>query len=164
MGPFLVDSPRCFVYFGVNEFTLPTNKAISVRGLIAMHRWLGRSRNRLLRGMGNLLAAGALDRRLTELSDRQIGQLMVDEVGRDFGVFQPETTICQQATLRLFRSVNGAISTDDLASQRQHPPCPDCGNEMLFHVGIEETDFYECVSLNCGHGQSIESDKQEEGW
>ena len=141
----------------MNGFTLPTDKAFSIRGLIAKHRWLGRSRNRLLRGMGNLLAAGLLDRRLTELTDRQIGQLMVDEVGRDFGVFQPETAICQQATLRLFRSVYGAISADDPASQRQHPPCPNCGNEMLFHVGIEESDFYECVWLNCGHRQSIES-------
>ena len=157
MGPFLVDFPRCFVYFGVNEFTLPTNKVISVRGLIATHRRLGRSRNRFLRGMGNLLAAGLLERRLTELTDRQIGQLMFDEVGRDFRVFQPETTICQQATLRLFRSVNGSISTDDRANQRQHPPCPNCGNEMLFHVGIEEPDFYECVSLNCRHKRSIES-------
>jgi hypothetical protein len=112
--------------------------------------------------MGNLIAAGVLDRRLSELTDRQIGQLMVDEVGRDFGVFQPETTICQQATLRLFRSVNGAISTNDLASQRQHPPCPKCGNEMLFHVGIEEPDFYECVWLNCAHKLSIENDKQED--
>jgi len=145
----------------VNNFTLPTNKVISVRGLIAMHRRLAQSRNRLFRGMGNLLAAGLLDRRLTGLSDRQIGQLMVDEVGRDFRVFQPETTICQQATLRLLRSVNGAISTDDLASQRWHPPCPNCGNEMLFHVGIEESDFYECVWLNCGHRQSVESDKEE---
>jgi hypothetical protein len=148
----------------VNSFVLSTNKVISVRGLIAMHRRLAQSRNRFVRGLGNLLAAGLLDRRLAELTDRQIGQLMADEVGRDFGVFQPETTICQQATLRLFRSVNGAISTDDLASQRQHPPCPNCGNEMLFHVGIEEADFYECVSLNCGHRQSIESEKQEEGW
>ena len=107
--------------------------------------------------MGNLLAASLLDRRLTELTDRQIGQHMVDEVGRDFGVFQPETTICQQATVRLFRSVSGAISTDDLTLKRQHPACPNCGNEMLFHVGIEESDFYQCVRLNCGHKRSIES-------
>jgi hypothetical protein len=148
---------------GVDDFTLPTDRFVSVRGLIAMHRWLGRSENRFLRGIGNLFAAGLLDRRLTELSDRQIGQLMVDEVGRDFGVFQPETAICQQATLRLLRSVNGAISRDDLESQRQHPPCPKCGNEMLFHCGIEEPDFCECVSLNCGHKLSIDNDRQEEG-
>ncbi len=87
----------------MNGFTQITDKAFSIRGLIAKHRWLGRSRNRFLRGMANLIAARVLDRCLSELTDRQIGQLMIDEVGRDFGVFQPETTICQQATLRLFR-------------------------------------------------------------
>jgi hypothetical protein len=143
-------------------FTSLADKAFSIRGLIAKHRWLGRSRNHFLRGIGNMLAAGLLDRRLRELTDRQIGQLMVDEVGHDFGVFQPESAICQQATLRLFRSVSGAISIDGLANQRQHPLCANCGNEMLFHVGIEEPDFYECVWLNCGHRQSIENEKQEE--
>jgi hypothetical protein len=146
---------------GVDDFTLPTDRVLSVRGLIAMHRRLAQSRNHFLRGMGNLLGAGVLDERLAELSDRQIGQLMVDEVGRDWGVFQPETTICQQATLRLFRSVKGALSDDDLASQRQHPPCPECGNEMLVQYGIEEPNFCECASLKCGYRQSIESDKQE---
>jgi len=94
-----------------------------------------------------MLASSVLDRRLGALNDRQIGQLMSEEVAPDLLVFQPELTICCQATQRLFRSEKGSFSEDDLASQQQHPPCPKCGNEMLLRYGVDEPDFYECMSL-----------------
>jgi hypothetical protein len=31
------------------------------------------------------------------------------------------------------------------------PPCPVCGNDMLFHYGVDEPDFFECSSLGCEH-------------
>lgn len=98
---------------------------------------------------------GVLDRRLTELTDRQIGQLMVDHVGHEFPVFQPETAILQQATQRLLRSTSAALSSNEDIANKRHQACPKCGNEMLLHYGIEEPDFCECVSVKCGHKQFI---------
>jgi hypothetical protein len=139
----------------VDEFTPPTSKEPSIWGLIEMQRRLARSKNHFIQRMGTLVSAGVLDRRLSELTDRQLGQLMFEKVGRDSTVFEPELMICNQATQRLFRSANGAL--DDGASQPQHPPCPKCENEMLLHYGIEEPDFYECVSLTCGYKRAIEA-------
>jgi hypothetical protein len=70
----------------------------TVRGLIELQRRLVNSKNPFIRRIGTLLAAGALDRHLDALSDRQVGQLMFDHVGRDLGIVQPEATICYQAT------------------------------------------------------------------
>lgn len=135
---------------------LPTSKLPSVRRLIERHRQLASSKNRLVRQIGKVLATSMLDRRLTQLSDRQIGQMVRGEVERGLPLFEPETAILQQASTRLFRSVAGALSNDDIASQRRQIACPSCRNEMLLHYGIDEPNFYECVSLRCGHKQFIE--------
>jgi hypothetical protein len=71
------------------------------------------------------MVAGALDRHLDALSDRQVGQLMFDEVGNDLGIVQPEATICGQATKRLFRSEGGSLEE----KPPLRPPCPICGND-----------------------------------
>jgi hypothetical protein len=140
----------------MDEFTLPLFNLCSVRALIQTHRRLGRPKNGFVRQVGTVLATSALEKRLTGLSDRQIGQLMADEVGQGFPLFQPETVIWQQAIHRLFRSSNGAFSSEEIASQQRHPPCPRCGNDMLLHYGIEAPDFYECTFLSCGYKQFVE--------
>jgi hypothetical protein len=66
-----------------------------------------------------------LQERLAQLTDRQIGQLMFDHFGHDLGILQPEMTICQHATQRLFRSAGGCLTAEDV--QRQRPSCPQCG-------------------------------------
>ena len=79
---------------------LPTDERRSIRSLIELQRRLIGSRNFFLRRIGALLGAGALDRQLSELRDKQVGQLMLDFVERDLAIAQPEAVICGQATRR----------------------------------------------------------------
>ena len=132
-----------------------TNDEKPARRLINLQRRLLQSKSPFVRRIGTLLAAGALDRHLAELSDKQIGELLRDDVGGDLGILQPEATICNQATRRLFRSELGSLE-DELPLR---PPCPLCGNDMLFQHGIDEPDFFECTCLSCGHKEYAGSDE-----
>jgi hypothetical protein len=134
----------------VNEPKSP-EEAIRIRELIDLQRRLSASKNPFIRRIGMLLAAGALDQHLSELSDHQIGQLMVDEVERELELFQPAAAICGQASRRLVRSSAGALGH---APQKRRS-CPKCGNEMLIHFGIDEQDYFECVLLECGHRELV---------
>ena len=109
------------------------------------------SESPFVRRIGRLLAAGVLDGHLDALSDRQVGQLMFDEVGNDLGIAQPEATICHQATQRLFRSGSGSLE-EEFPLQR---PCPVCGNEMLMRYGIDEPDSFQCTFLPCGYKEYL---------
>ncbi len=129
-----------------------------IRRLIELQRRLLQSKSPFARRIGTLLAAGALDRHLAELTDKQIGQLLRDDVGKDLGILQPEATICNQATRRLFRSELGSLE-DELPLR---PPCPVCGNDMLFHYGVDAPDFFECSSLRCEHKEYAPYDGKEE--
>ena len=132
-----------------------TNDEKPVRRLINLQRRLLQSKSPFVRRIGTLLAAGALDRHLAELSDKQIGELLRDDVGGDLGILQPEATICNQATRRLFRSELGSLE-DELPLR---PPCPLCGNDMFFQYGIDEPNFFECTCLSCGHKEYAGSDE-----
>jgi hypothetical protein len=129
----------------------PSTEKPPVSRLIEMQRRLAESKNPFLRRIGVLWAAGVLDKYLTQLTDRQVGQLMFDHVGRDLGIAQPEATICSQATQRLFRSRSGSLE-GEFPLRR---PCPECRNEMLFHYGIDESDYFECVYRGCGYRDFI---------
>ena len=65
-----------------------------VESLIDLQRRLLKSKNPFVRRIGTLLAAGALDNHLSEINDHRIGQLLLDEVGGDLGIFEPEAIIC----------------------------------------------------------------------
>jgi len=136
---------------------LPTDERRSIRSLIELQRRLIGSRNFFLRRIGALLGAGALDRQLSELRDKQVGQLMLYFVERDLGIVQPEATICHQATRRLFRSELGSL----VEEPPLRPPCPVCGNDMLFHYGVDEPDFFECSSLGCEHKEYAPYDEEQ---
>ena len=125
-----------------------------VRRLIELQRRLLKSKNPFVRRIGILLAAGALNEHLSELDDHQIGELLLNEVGGDLGILQPEATICHQATQRLFRSPNSSLEEDE-TPKPERLSCPNCGNEMLFHYGIDEPDYYQCAYLNCRHKLSV---------
>ena len=125
---------------------------IAVCDLIEIQRMLADSENPFERLVGTLFVAGTLDVRLSKLTDRQIGQLMFDHFRNHLGILLPETTICDHATRRLFRSTNGTFTAEEMEKQRQRTTCPKCGNEMLLHYGIDEPDFLECVLLNCAAG------------
>lgn len=75
-----------------------------VHRLIELQRRLAGSRSPFLRRVGVLLATGALDRHLSDLDDRQIAQLLADEVDRQLPLFQPESAICRPTTNRLLGS------------------------------------------------------------
>jgi hypothetical protein len=53
-----------------------------------------------------LLIPGELTKRLDELENHEIGQLLDDEVGARLNVFAPESTICLAAADRLRRRAN----------------------------------------------------------
>lgn len=132
--------------------------APSVRGLIEWHRRLIESKNPFpATDWCTLLAAGALNRHLTRLTDRQIGQLMREEVGRDLGITQPETTICQQPTRCLFRLLNKELRTDDITNKWGQVPGPKCGHEVELHYGINEPDFIQCVRSGCEYKEFVDA-------
>jgi hypothetical protein len=132
---------------------------VTICELIEIQRMLARSKDPFERVVGALFVAVILDMRLGQLTDRQIGQLMFDYFGHDLGILLPETTICDHATRRLFRSAGGSFTTEDWEKQRQRP-CPRCGNEMLPHVGIDGPDFRQCVLLKCGHKEPLGSKRE----
>lgn len=108
-----------------------------------------------------LLLSGVLAERLNQLSDRPLGQLLLDEVWSKLRLLSPESTICLQAVDRLRRSANSELTNEDTArDQEQRPTCPRCGNEMLVHYGIDEPDFLECVMLKCGHKKLLNTEKE----
>ena len=133
---------------------------ITVCDLIEIQRILACSKNPFERLVGALLVAGMLDVRLAQLTDRQIGQLMFDHFRNYLGILLPETTICDHATRRLFRSAGGSFTTEDWEKQQQRPACPRCANEMLPHVGIDGPDFRQCVLLKCGHKEPLGSKRE----
>ena len=92
------------------DHDLSSESEISVQDLIQVQRQLSISRNRFERVVGSLFVAGFLQERLSELSDPEVGQLMVDYVLDDMNVFSSELAICQVATERLLGS---SIQIDD---------------------------------------------------
>jgi hypothetical protein len=125
---------------------------MTVSDLMNMQRRLAESENPFERVVGTLWAAGTLQKRLAQLSDRQIGQLLYDFVGDELpGLYTPETTICHQAALRLFRSESGSLTPEENEATKRRTTCPKCGNEMLLQYGIDEPDHLECVLVKCGN-------------
>ncbi len=80
-----------------------------------MQRRFAHSNNRFEQCFGSLLTAGTLERHFATLTDRQIGQLMMNHVGRDLSICQPELTICQHSIRRLFRSAGGRLTAEDFS-------------------------------------------------
>jgi hypothetical protein len=113
---------------------------VTIRELIDEQRRRLGSRNTMERFAAAMLIPAVLAERLAGLADRQIGQLLLDEVWPCLSPFHPESVLCLHAADRLRGSPN-----------EKCPVCPKCGNEMLLHYGIDEPDFFECVLLKCGH-------------
>ena len=112
---------------------------MTIRELIEKQKNLACSDNPIQRLAAALLIPAALARQLAKLADRQIGQLLEDEVWSNLNLLAPESTICIAAADRLRGSPKGKC-----------PTCPKCGSEMIRHVGIDEPDFLECALLDCG--------------
>ena len=74
---------------------------MTIRELIADQRRRMRSSNPAERLAAALLIPGVLARRLRELSDFNLGQLLEDEVWSNLNLLAPESTICLVAADRL---------------------------------------------------------------
>jgi len=122
---------------------------LTIRELIEEQRRGLKSRNPMERLAAALLIPAALAKRLPQLCDCQIGQLLLDEVWPRLSLLGPECTICLHAVDRLRGSPEGESS--------KRPACPKCGSEMLIHYGIDEPDFFECVLVKCGHREPAKS-------
>jgi hypothetical protein len=125
--------------------------------LFEMQEKLLRAKNPFARRFGALLAAGALDKHLSELRDEQIGQLISDVVERDLRIASPEAVISSQASRRLLRSEAGSLDHDF------DPPleCPLCGSVLSFHIGIDEPDYVECIDMRCKYREYVVESEPE---
>jgi hypothetical protein len=123
----------------------------NIRNLIERLRKLGES-PRPLDHLRAVVVDRALTDRLNELRDRQIGQLLFDFCWAAFYLASPELTIVTQAIDRLRRSTGGVITNEEAQDNlKQQPVCPNCGNEMFLHYGIDEPDFWLCDWVDCRH-------------
>ena len=113
-----------------------------VHALIEAQRRVANSKKLSDRFLGAVRLAGLLRKRLAMLTDRQIGQLVSDVVADELRVLGPEMEICEHAVRRLFRSAGGSWAKDDKSAMDEDtPPCPACGSETIYHVGIDESDY-----------------------
>lgn len=113
---------------------------MNIRELIEEQRRRLRSGNPVERFAAAMLIPAVLAERLAGLADRQVGQLLLDEVWPGLSPLGPESTICLHAADRLRGSPKESL-----------PACPKCGSEMIRHIGIDEPeDFLECSVLRCG--------------
>jgi len=112
---------------------------LTIRELIDEQRRRLARGNRVERFAAAMLIPAVLAERLAGLADRQIGQLLLDEVWPGLSPLAPESTICLHAADRLRES-----------PKEKCPACPKCGSEMIRHIGIDEPDFLECALLRCG--------------
>jgi len=111
---------------------------LTIRELIEEQRRRLGSGEPVERFAASMLIPAVLAERLAGLADRQVGQLLLDEVWPGLSPLAPESTICLHAADRLRGSL------------KKSPGCPKCGSEMIRHVGIDEPDFLECSLLRCG--------------
>jgi hypothetical protein len=79
---------------------------VTILELIEEQRRRVNSSNPVERLAAVLLIRGELTKRLDKLNDREIGQLLDDEVGAKLNVFAPESTVCDAAVTRLRRRAN----------------------------------------------------------
>jgi hypothetical protein len=71
------------------------------------HRKRVRSRNPAERLAAALLIPTELSRRLRQLGDSEIAQLLDEEVCGNMSILAPEATVCIEAALRLRRATDG---------------------------------------------------------
>ena len=65
------------------------------------------SANPIERLAAALLIPSELAKRLNKLNDREIGELLDDEVGAKLNLLAPESTVCDAAVTRLRRRAKG---------------------------------------------------------
>jgi hypothetical protein len=125
---------------------------LTIAELIAEQRRRLASGNAVERFAAAILIPAVLAERVAGLADRQLGQLLLDEVWPSLTPLAPESTICLHVADRLRGS-----------PKEKCPTCPKCGSESLLRFGIDEPDRFECVLLKCGHNWLVASDNNTPG-
>ncbi len=129
---------------------------LDVQGLIQAQRMLAKSKHPYAQVVAVLWISGTLKKHLARLRDRQIGQLLWDHLLPELRVFGPEEAICEDAVKRLVRSGGGPWrEQDDSLTNPATPPCPVCGSDTFYHIGIDEPDFLLCGLVDCGHKEPL---------
>jgi hypothetical protein len=133
-----------------------SDKESGVHALIEAQRRLLGSKHPFEQVVGTLWVAGTLKRRLAQLTDRQVGQLLWDHVLDELTLFGPDAAICEHAVRRLLRSENGSWNEREKSVMDEDtPPCPACGSETTYHGGIDEPDFLLCMRADSVHKESL---------
>jgi len=84
-----------------------------LQALIEAHRRVAHSDGLFDRFIECILLAEKLKKRLDELTDRRIAELLDVVVCDSLQAFSPEIVICEQAAARLFRSPAGSFTEQD---------------------------------------------------
>jgi hypothetical protein len=138
-----------------------TSKA-TIRELLKKQRELEAADFSFKTGLEGLYVVGELMEKLRELSDRQVGQLVVDVVWGELPMTSPAMTVSTEAAHRLFRSPGGpSIGEKRLNDPLDLLPCPKCGEPTMIFVGIDEPDCRKCASLKCGHEEVVPETEPE---
>jgi len=133
-----------------------SDEDFGVYALLEAQRRFANSKRLSDRFFGPMCIAGLLRKCLAKLTDRQVGQLVSDVVADELRVLSPEMEICEHAVRRLFRSAGGCWRDQDTSVvDDAMPPCPLCGSETTYHVGIDEPDFLLCVRADCEHKEQL---------
>jgi hypothetical protein len=133
-----------------------SDEDFGVYALLEAQRRFANSKRLSDRFFGPMCIAGLLRKCLAKLTDRQVGQLVSDVVADELRVLSPEMEICEHAARRLFRSAGGSWAEDDKSAMDEDtPPCPACGSETTYHIGIDEPDFLLCVRADCEHKEPL---------
>ncbi len=97
----------------------PSDEDFDLLALIESHRRVAHSDGLFDRFLECILLAEKLKKRLDELTDRQIAELMEAVVCDSLQAFSPEMVICEQAAGRLLRSPAGSVSEQDRQSGKE---------------------------------------------
>src|SRR5271167_3377582 len=132
-------SPLGRLKAGMTPMEQASDKEFGVHAIIEAQRTLMDSKHPFEQVVGTLWVAGTLKRRLAQLTDRQIGQLLWDHVWDELTLFGPDAAICEHAVRRLFRSEGGSWTENDKSVMDEDTPsCSACGSETIHHIGIDE--------------------------
>jgi hypothetical protein len=80
---------------------------LTIRELIEEQRRRLGSANPAERLAAALLIPSELTKRLSKLDDREIGDILDEQIGANLSVFGPESTVCDAAVKRLRRRIKG---------------------------------------------------------
>lgn len=107
---------------------------------------MGKSEQRSAKELiGEVAALGRVQQSLESLTDRQIGQLVWNDVLEEVPMVSRAWGIASEAAERLFRSTTGARYPEEALNHIERlPDCPLCGSPMLRFIGFGEPDYKKC--------------------